>query len=68
MDMMSVEEMKYYWLRLAENIASDKDLNYKVRYSTFIEAYTTYLFYRDAVEEYYEYARGVAEGYGLDYD
>ena len=68
MNMMTVEEMRDYWLEKADNIASDKDLNYKVRYSTFIEAYTTYLFYKDAVEEYYEYAHGVAEGYGLDYD
>lgn len=68
MNMMTVEEMRDYWLELAENIASDKDLNYKVRYSTFIEAYTTYLFYRDAVEEYEEEAREVAIEYGLDFE
>lgn len=65
MEQMNLDELMNYWEEKARDIASDESLNYKERYYEFIDAYTTYLFYRNAVDEFYEEAQDVAIGWGL---
>lgn len=65
MEQMNLDELMNYWEEKARDIASDESLNYKERYYEFIDAYTTYLFYRNAVDEIYEEAQDVAIGWGL---
>lgn len=43
----------------------DESLNHKERYYKFIDAWTTYLFYRNAVNELYDEAKGEAEAWDL---
>ncbi|QSN68508.1 hypothetical protein JTZ62_04950 [Mammaliicoccus sciuri] len=57
MKMMSVEELMGFWSDKAYKIAGDDSLNYKEQRCLFIEAYASYLFYKEAYEEHYEEAR-----------
>lgn len=61
MEMMSVEELMEFWSQKAYEISSEDSLNKKEQYALFIEAYTSYLFYKEAYEDHYEEAREQAE-------
>lgn len=65
MEPMTLDELMEYWLEKSEDIALDKSLDYKERYYSFIDAYTTHLFYRNAVNELYDEAKGEAEAWDL---
>lgn len=65
MEPMTLDELMEYWLEKSEDIALDKSLDYKERYYSFIDAYTAYLFYSNAVNELYDEAKGEAEAWGL---
>lgn len=63
MELMTLDELMNYWLDKAENIAFDRSLNYKDRYYQFVDAYTTYLFYHNAVSEFEGQAKEEAMSY-----
>lgn len=63
MEPMTLDELMEYWLDKAEDIVFDRSLDYKDRYYQFVDAYTTYLFYRNAVNELYDEAKGEAMSY-----
>lgn len=65
MEQMTLDELMDYWLEKSQDIAHDESLNYKERYYKFIDAWTTYLFYRNAVNELYDEAEGEAIAWGL---
>lgn len=56
MKMMSVEEMMNFWWYKAYEIAKEDNPNGKEQRAVFIEAYTSYLFYKEAYEEHYDEA------------
>lgn len=63
MELMTLDELMNYWLDKAEDIVFDKSLNYKDRYYQFLDAYTTYLFYHNAIGEFEEQAKEEAMSY-----
>lgn len=65
MEPMTLDELMEYWLEKSQDIAHDESLNYKERYYKFIDAWTTYLFYRSAVNELYDEAKGEVIAWGL---
>lgn len=65
MEPMTLDELMEYWLEKSQDIAHDESLNRKERYYKFIDAWTTYLFYRNTVNELYDEAEGEAIAWGL---
>lgn len=61
MKMMSVEEMMDFWSQKAYEIASEDNPNEKEQRALLIEAYTSYLFYKEAYYEHYDEASRVAD-------
>lgn len=65
MEPMTLDELMIYWLEKSGDIATDESLNDTDRYYQFIDAYTAYLFYRNAVNDLYEEAEREAEAWSL---
>lgn len=65
MEPMSIEELKLYWEDKAKEIADDENLDSKAKHYLFRDAYETFLFYREAVNEHEDEARDEAMRLGF---